>query len=373
MRSKRVNESQTFDRRGSLRLFLLAATVPACRAFGADSPDLVAPFDPPPPAPPGKRRSRACANRPEPIRTLDPGSKYRPDGSSSIEDPDAEAAYRAATRPVRDFVNLLVRESDLHRRDPRAGGGACAHALLESWARAGALEDCRSHQGHMVAAWTLAAAVTTWLKIADGRPIPASIRGWFERLAEQARRHMTTETSKRSRNNNHLYWVGWARMATAITLQDGAMFSDARRVFDRAVADIDENGVLPLELERKGKALHYHQYALGPIVMMAEALTRNGGPDAYRQGKNAIGRLADLVLRGLADETIFARLAGTAQDMPAALKASQMAWMEPYGRRYPTPAIDRWVAMYRPMVADYLGGDLTLLYRRSAARDKRAG
>src|SRR3546814_18958005 len=83
--------------------------------------------------------------------------------------------------------------------------------------------------------------------------------------------------------------------------------------------------------------LHYHQFALGPLVMMAETMTRNGEPDAYVWNDNRLNRLAMPVVAGLEDPEWFAGRAGEKQDMAVTIKTTQLAWMEPWQARSPEP------------------------------------
>src|SRR3546814_14704587 len=103
-------------------------------------------------------------------------------------------------------------------------------------------------------------------------------------------------------------------MAAAVVTQDAEAFDWSVGVFRQALSAIQPDGVLPLEMMRRRKALHYHQFALGPLVMMAETMTRNGEPDAYVWNDNRLHRLAMLVVAGLEDPEWFAGRAGEKQD-----------------------------------------------------------
>src|SRR3546814_2632813 len=151
-------------------------------------------------------------------------------------------------------------------------------------------------------------------------------------------------------------------MAAAVVTQDAEAFDWSVGVFRQALSAIQPDGVLPLEMMRRRKALHYHQFALGPLVMMAETMTRNGGPDAYVWNDNRLHRLAMLVVAGLEDPEWFAGRAGEKQDMAVTIKTTQLAWMEPWQARFPEPRLVPWLQKYRPLDAHRLGGDLSFLF-----------
>ncbi|MFT4074403.1 MAG: alginate lyase family protein [Asticcacaulis sp.] len=361
--------------------FVFPAIVPAARAWaGGSSYDsavpsrtfdgLKSPYDVD-----GRRASIGapeddldCEMPPPPVTILDHESKYASGTHSSVVDPKLEAAYQDKLEAVSDFYNPLARISDRYMKSrPRATEIAmCASNWLESWAEAQALEQGVTEQGRMVQAWALASLSTTYLKIRTDPYLSSqaneTIVNWLARLNTLVIANFETNASKDSRSNNHRYWANWAVCATAIVLNDQEAFAWASDGFDRACNAVTPEGTLPLEMARRGKALHYHNFSLGPLVLHAEALIANGRLDAYEAGGGGIKRLATKVVAGLDDPDIFADLAGTKQDLSGTLKDTQLAWMEPYYARFQAPELKKWLNRYRPMVAQRLGGDLTFLF-----------
>jgi poly(beta-D-mannuronate) lyase len=130
------------------------------------------------------------------------------------------------------------------------------------------------------------------------------------------------------------------------------------------IADVRADGTLPLEMERGPLALHYHAFALPPLVMLAEIGAANGVP-LYDENDGALRRLADRVLRGMEDPSSFEKLAGAAQTFPLAThpRPSYFAWGEAYYARFRDPRLLRWLASgLRPLVDQRLGGDQTLAF-----------
>ncbi len=309
-----------------------------------------------------------CENPPRPVIVLDHESKYEAGTNGSIIDPDKDEAYQDKLKKVSAFYNPLVRIADRYARSqPRASEIAiCALSWLETWARAGAMLEGVTEQGRMVQAWALASVATTWLKIRRdpylGAASQQTVLDWLGRLMALVIANFDNRKDEISRSNNHRYWANWAVCATAIALNDSAAFAWAGAGFARACRQVEPDGVLPLEMARRSKALHYHNFSLSPLVMHAETLIANGDAAPYAREDGALRCLADLVLTGLRDPQVFAGRAGEAQDLEGTLKDTQLAWMEPYFARFPDERIKPWLKTYRPMVAHRLGGDLTFLY-----------
>ena len=98
---------------------------------------------------------------------------------------------------------------------------------------------------------------------------------------------------------------------------------------------------MPLELDASALALHYHLFALAPLVMLAE-LGEANGVDLYDEGDGAIRRLADRVIDGLARS---GTLRGRRRRRPAVNRppprGADLAWAEPYYARFHDPAARR--------------------------------
>jgi poly(beta-D-mannuronate) lyase len=129
----------------------------------------------------------------------------------------------------------------------------------------------------------------------------------------------------------------------------------SRRAFDAGLTDIRPDGTLPMELERRGRALDYTNYALAPLIMAAELAARRG-EDWYGGEDGAIHRLVARVLSGLQDPKGFAALAGEPSvDVP---RGGVLGWLAFYRARFPDRV--ETGAPSGPFRYPWLGGDLTL-------------
>jgi len=353
----------------------LAGLLAALLTAGPDPAQAVTSLVPPPgftaPVEEGSGKARPCPDAPKPFTgELKFPSKY--EGSDSARDdvnPKAEAKYRAATAPINEVekqVSAMVAHY-LHTGDPATL--RCALDWLSSWAQADALEGrTQDHTGKSVRKWALASLASSWLrlKFSKSRPLDVSpekvhdIERWFEDLAKLVVDDWRDQPLEKI--NNHEYWAAWAVMATAVALDRRDWFDWAVAQYRIAAKQVDRDGFLPNELKRDTRALSYHNYALGPLAMIA-AFGRANGVDLSTEGNRALDRLATRVLTGIDDPRPFEARTGKKQTLEELKESSKFAWLEPYCwlNRCQGAASKKVVAM-RPIKSYRLGGNLTELF-----------
>ena len=89
--------------------------------------------------------------------------------------------------------------------------------------------------------------------------------------------------------NNHRYWAGLAVCAAGITRNDTREFHFGMDALNAGVDEIGPTGALPRELERAAMALHYHLYALAPLIMLAELAKLTASTATLRTTTQSIG------------------------------------------------------------------------------------
>jgi poly(beta-D-mannuronate) lyase len=104
--------------------------------------------------------------------------------------------------------------------------------------------------------------------------------------------------------NNHIYWAGLAVAAAAIANNDHDAGQWAIYTYRMGLANIQADGTLNAEMNRAQMALHYHLYALAPLIMMAE-LGEANGIDLYSENGGALHRLVKFCVAGLEDPAIL--------------------------------------------------------------------
>lgn len=340
---------------------LIGALAVALSSGGAGARTLQSPFavSPTLPAPAGP--FPPCGAPPEPVRDLDIQTSFRP-GDYTRTDPERIRARKAATAPLHAYLGTVVRLADEAMRatgDARRERQACAERWLAAWAEGDALFGTVSWpEGAYERKWTLVGLSLAYLKM-YGAQLPAkpppAVERWLRRLAEAVVGEYSGLAWKR---NNHYYWAGLAAVAAATVIDDSAIYAWGQSQYDQAMGAIRPDGSLPLELARGPLALYYHSYSASPLAMTLVFRVANGagGDDA------PLRRLVGLILRGLADPSLVADLAGGARQTwwaGGAPDGRTLAWLEAYRFATGDRAADGWIASLRPLGIVWLGGDLT--------------
>lgn len=316
-----------------LRLGLLSAALAAAPAYAAC---------PPPPA-----------GYPD-IRALG----YYTDKAGSVIDPVLHQQNKDATAPLDRYAADVARMSDDYLRTGDPAAAQCTLSWLGAWADDGAMLAqmirVNNDQSFYMRQWMLDAVAMAYLKVHDqaGARQRARIDPWLQKLALA---NLAYWDNPKRRRNNHYYWGGLGVLAAGLATSDEALWQAGHAAFQKGIDDIQDDGSLPLEMTRGQRALHYHDYALAPLVMMAE-LARLRGQDWYASRDHAIDRLARRVVEGSKDPAWFNEHTGVAQ-LP--LQAS--GWVEFYRLRSPDGGLFDAAHARGPFHSPRLGGDLTLM------------
>ena len=266
---------------------------------------------------------------------------YYSDERHSIVDEARKKAYDEASASYTDFSHAVVKAADAYRATGNQRAAECVITLLDSAAKDKVLTgDMKTAEAVYVQGWSLSSWAIAYLKVRGASAASyeenIEISSWLKKLAEENRDYY----EHKSRNphsdahNNHLYWAGLAISAAGIAAEDRKLFNWGVNAYREGAHDITADGTLPLEMERAGRALHYHLYALAPLVMLAE-LGETNGIDLYGEKHHAIQRLVDRCAAGLQDPSYFVQHTGVPQDMPQELDAWEIGWAKPYIRRFP--------------------------------------
>ena len=155
--------------------------------------------------------------------------------------------------------------------------------------------------------------------------------------------------------NNHLYWAGVELAAIGVAANNRKDFDWAMATYDNGVDQIQPDGALPLEMARGGRALHYHLYALAPLVLLAEFGEANH-LDLYAHANGAIHRLVNFSVAGLQDPRLSSKQQACNRSCRRPSTGDQIGWAPPYVQRFPNPALERMVKAAPSLSVYYLGG-----------------
>lgn len=241
----------------------------------------------------------AACETPPPARIDIDANSYYSDAHHSVIDPVLRARNIANTKPIEDFLAHVA-------RDANAGGdAACALSWMASWGEQQAmLGKLSSEQAYYVRKWTLGGLALNYARVQTQATAAqrAVVESWFKALADATMAH---SDAKKGGRNNHYYWEGLAVTAVGGVTGDTRYLDWGRKVFAHAMSQVAADGSLPAEMERAGKALHYHVFAVTPLVMMASILDLH---DAR------LDKVVSFTVAASADPSGIARITGVEQE-----------------------------------------------------------
>lgn len=288
----------------------------------------------------------------------------REDGVS-IVDPVAQEKYKKDTASLRRFESQISHWASIYISNAEMAFpyAECVTEWLYRWAQNEALLGKANPQGQAVRKWTLATFSSAFVQISDDERLPSQqvriVKAWLNLIAQNVRNEYSRQLENRTRQNNHMYWAAWATMITSVLVDDTDMFDWSVDKLKFAINQISDDGTLPFEMERMGKAFNYHVFAAGPLIMMAETAEKNG-INIYEFRKGALKNLINRILTELeTDQAYITQTLDRKQNIEGTLTPGQLAWMEPYYMRFKEPRMEKWLDHFRPMIQRRLGGNLS--------------
>jgi poly(beta-D-mannuronate) lyase len=249
--------------------------------------------------------AQACEAPPPAIHDIDANSYYI-DKNHSIIDPVRKARNVAATKPVDEFLDAVARHASAYQAAPSKREEAqCGLQWLSAWAHQNAMMGrMTSNQSYYTRKWALGGLALSYAKLrpAASEADRQAIDAWLKALADATLVHADAGKGVR---NNHYYWEGLAVAATGAVTGDERLLAWGRKVFDHAMSQVAPDGSLPLEMARAAKALHYHSFAVQPLVMLASILDVQS---------SKLDQLVRFTLQGAADPSAIEKATGIAQE-----------------------------------------------------------
>ena len=295
-------------------------------------------------------------------------SDYYSDSKHSVVDEKRKAAYDEVKAQYLQVTHDAEEAADHFQQTGSTQAAACVMKVLEVQAQANAMTGSMStNQANYMQGWTMGALAITYLKVRTAGPVAlgatpeqtAAVQAWMKKVGQQVKDYFQARREKRTNDgqNNHLYWAGFTAMAVGVAVNDRALYDWGVGTYEDGVRLITPDGTLPLEIARGQRALHYHLFALAPLVTMAEIGEANG-QDLYAYDHSALHLLVSRSMAGLADNRFFAEKAGAVQDTPekGGIKSDDVIWVTPYVRRFPDPRISSLLQQGGGKPYDYLGG-----------------
>ena len=292
----------------------------------------------------GGNLAQACEAPPAAVIDIE-ANRYYVDKHNSVIDPVLRARNIAAVKPIDTFLDAIAHAASNYQAAPEKAldGARCGLSWMKSWADQKALlGKMSSNQAYYQRKWTLGGLALSYAKLkpAASEAQRQGIEAWLKALADVTLEHSDANKGVR---NNHYYWEGLAVTAVGAVTGDARYLQWGRKVFDHAMSQIAADGSLPLEMERAVKALHYHLFAVTPLVMMASILDVQSPK---------LDQLVKFTLDGVADPSYIETRTGFTQERPH----EAISWKAIYDRHANGPRSAPTPTNWQPR----LGGDLNL-------------
>jgi len=306
-------------------------------------------------------------------------------------DPCWNPIYLRLVNPLRRAWNVLSRGSN----GWAVGDTALALRalrLLRDWANAGALLGDKNETGIFQSSIFLLCATQAYLGLRDAggtRADHAAIRLWIRNVATQVQAYAAAQHAAGTTVglNNHYFFEVAAIMGAGRALDHGPFVDWSIAGMKYIIDSANIHGAWPLELRRGNRALLYHCYSMGPVMVLAEGCIAMGfDPWAYAGGK--LGTIVDFTMAGIDDPQLLKAEQQWQKDnvpgwenMPVAdqlpvtttneegdteLLESKVAWfIIPYRRRPEASWHDQWTDILADDFSCFvrnLGGDLRAIY-----------
>ncbi len=274
---------------------------------------------------------------------------YYVDAHHSVVDPQAKASYEKASRENELFLRRVGRAADGYQAQRSDSAAECTFSLLQQAAQDGAFSIAHlgkngARDGFYVQAFYLDGLALAYLKVrpssAGSSQQRAEIQTWLLNIALSVQNFydVMIRVNAGDGHNNLTYWGALGVSATGIATGRRDLFDWGINIYRQALRQIASDGTLPSEMDRAALALHYHLFAVAPLVILAELGEDNGLP-LYDDDDGALHRLVKRTIGGVVDPAYFAQKTHIAQEMPLELDGRTVGWAVVYEARYPNPLL----------------------------------
>jgi len=287
-------------------------------------------------------------------------SGYYTDSHHSVINEEEHEQYKEVTAPYQDVVKKIVAAADAYQTTGSRAAAECAATLIDTAAKDHFLAGIMNgRQSYYVQKWLVGAVAIAYLKTRPSGILSSAqsseIVRWLQDVAAQSMGYFESSSRHPPSNNNHRYWTGLEVASIGIAADNQSLWKWGMESAEIGIKQIKKDGTLPLEMDRAARALHYHLFATSPLVMLAEFAAVNG-KDLYGERDQALKRLVERSMSGVTDPSYFREKTGVEQEVPASSSSVEFAWLKPYVRRFPNPALEAQLAKLDSLSALYLGG-----------------
>lgn len=320
--------------------------------------------------------STDCAQAPEPVASLNYGSRYEQSNAPGTKiDPAANSAATEELKPVDDFLRSLTKLANKtfsEDNDPVEVAN-CVLAQISIWANANALEDLKSETARLTIGSRIASFGLVTLQAMPhtaNKQDLASVSDWLGRMMARQMTFWEEDAPDGAKRGNLRAWAALAGTAVSTIVDDPVMRGWSAWSIQYVICTAKPDGSIPQEMLRGKYALHYQLHAIAPLVVAAAMLDRQG-ISVQPACDGSLDRIVSFALDDLESGARTASITGKVQsyfDGSEELKPFSMAWIEAYLAFGQIPQRERLEAsaeMYRPLSSSKLGGNQTLIWSTS--------
>lgn len=278
------------------------------------------------------------------------------------------SGWLRAWAPLEKFEGYVTGLANLYVTTGKNSYAQCLANVLSEWAEKESLlkfdYEGNDHQAWFAIEWTVSSAGLAYSIIRDNDSLKPKERTKIEHwLNKVAKKQISYPGGPTSCCNNHSYWRGLEAAIVGVVTDDNDLFRFGIRKYISAINSMNKNGSFPLEMARGKRAIHYQNFAILPLVYIAEIAARQGY-DLYRLsiGGKDLHLAINFLMRCIEDNSIVKRYTASIQDTSFIWKGRELNWMEPYIRRFKDKKIEAILEDRRPVCHDWSGGCSTLYF-----------
>jgi len=314
-----------------------------------------------------------CPAPPNPVMTLDFGSRYTGDGTTrSNVDEQAALDMENALAPLDELISISASDAE-HLYDPEADKrevANCIYARAAVWAKANALRNLDSNTSRLTIGSRYSGLALTLLQAerhSDRYSDIRLVRNWLADLMYDQMEFWEQGPSG-DKTGNLRDWSALAVSAIAKLTNDEVLRGWSAWSVRYVLCTANPDGSLPQEMTRGKLALHYQLHAVAPLVV-ATVLLDGQGIELKNICDKALSRAVNFALNDLSDGKMSRAITGEVQsfhqDGPnPEIDGFRLAWLEAYLRLFPSRSLDSFAEEYRPLSYSKLGGNQTLIWQR---------
>ncbi|MDB5800715.1 MAG: hypothetical protein JWL63_1654 [Rhodocyclales bacterium] len=320
----------------------------------------------------GKKDAKLLASLPQEFdcttaKTVDPqpGPMVIPPRYAVGNHGDLHPDYERIVALYRDFEDQAGKLSALYVSTAKPVYATCLVDLLAKWADGGALlnyDPVKRGQVWFQTEWSIGVAAQAYSLVMTEPTLDAAkkarVLDWFSRVSKK---QISVPGEKDGTCcNNHSYWRGLQATMIGVITKDDELFRWGLNRYVQAIGEIAADGSMPLEMARHEQALHYQNYALEPMTMIAEIASRQGiDLYAYQVNGRDFHTAVAFLAAALKDDAVIAKYASEKQDKRAfAPGRGDMGWTEFYQARFKKDPLG---FLEQPIYYPRNGGAITML------------